>query len=264
MDRALLIASVFGPSAHNELWYRLQRRFIAENTDVAYDYRVFLNGVDPGGFDPAHIAHASAGNMGHSHALGKVLEAFRGDRHATYLVLDSDCFPILRGWHDVLTGTMKRFGKTLAAPFRCENLDVFPHPCACFLLDEALDDDRLTFDEQPATNLLGAEICDVGTGLRHMQDAVLPLLRTNVVNVHPVAAAIYHGMFYHHGAGSRGFTFRVSKRYAYNDHWWPPSRDLELGRSLLARLRRNPEAFLDCLRGDLAACGAVEGEEPAG
>jgi predicted O-methyltransferase YrrM len=43
--------------------------------------------------------------------------------------------------------------------------------------------------------------------------------------------------------------FRVSKRFSYNDHWWPPSCDDSLSGLLLQQLQKNPEAFLSQLTG---------------
>src|SRR2546425_2026497 len=47
-----------------------------------------------------------------------------------------DCFPVRKGWHDVLANQMHRFNKDFAAPVRAENLDLFPHPSAVFRSEE--------------------------------------------------------------------------------------------------------------------------------
>jgi hypothetical protein len=78
---------------------------------------------------------------------------------------------------------------------------------------------------------------------------LLPLLRTNVVNVHPVAAAIYHHLFYHHGAGSREFAFRILKAYQYYEHWYDSGAQRSHGEELLAALLRDPDGFVDMLMG---------------
>jgi hypothetical protein len=140
---------------------------------------------------------------------------------------------------------MARFGKLFAAPVRAENLDVFPHPCAVFLLDPIIDDPRLEFRAvAPIRNLLGIEVNDTGCATATMNDLLLPLMRSNVVNVHPIAAAIYHHLFYHHGAGSRGFAFRVMNKFAYHRHWWPAEAPEVVGDRLFHELVSEPEAFI--------------------
>ena len=69
------------------------------------------------------------------------------------------------------------------------------------------------------------------------------MIRTNRVNVHPIGAAIYYDMFYHHGAGSRQAYFRVTdgiKYYQYPQHqrWLNRAYDL---------LLENPDNFIASL-----------------
>ena len=86
--------------------------------------------------------------------------------------------------------------------------------------------------------------------MQSMSEDLLPLLRTNVVNVHPVAAAIYHNLFYHHGAGSRDFNFRVLKRFRYYAHWYNIDQQQQHGDVLLRALLEDPQAFVDRLMGE--------------
>lgn len=52
---------------------------------------------------------------------------------------------------------MNTYKKMLAAPYRTENLDLFPHPCATFLKGTFISDSRLCFDTGHETkNLLGS------------------------------------------------------------------------------------------------------------
>jgi hypothetical protein len=249
-ERPLAIVSVFAPSERNRSWYALQKRFIAKTTDVEYDYKVILNGVSPDGFEPGDIAIANPQNLGHGEALMQAVGRFREQRRRTYLLLDSDCFPVRAGWHGILTSQMARFGKQLAAPVRTENLDVFPHPCAFFILDEILDDPRLELRRAVfAKNLLGVDVTDAGAAVLAIGDRLFPMLRTNAVNLHPVAVAVYSHLFYHHGAGSRDFAFRVNKKFGYYHHW-PPEADTEaLGDRLFQELETDPEGFIARLMG---------------
>jgi hypothetical protein len=73
------------------------------------------------------------------------------------------------------------------------------------------------------------------------------MLRTNLVNYHPIAAGVYHHLFYHHGAGSRNFKFRLINKYGYYDHWWDAARDDELAEILRCTLFKNPQGFLKAI-----------------
>ncbi|MDW7773248.1 MAG: hypothetical protein SCH71_10200 [Desulfobulbaceae bacterium] len=252
-NKPLLILSIFAPSEHNGLWYDLQRRFISDTTLVDYDYRIYLNGVSSEGFEPDDVLKHSETNDGHKTALNYLLSYARQHHfYDNYLFLDSDCFPVGKNWHAGLTGQMKRFNKTIAAPVRTENLDLFPHPCAVFIAGEEIHNERIDFrDDMPIKNMLGIEVTDVGSAMYGM-DEVMPLLRTNVVNLDPVAAAIYHHIFYHHGAGSRAFNFRITNRYQYYDHWWRKDDKERLAKYLLRNLEKNPDKLFNILMGNRA------------
>lgn len=250
IQKSLLIASVFAPSSHNRDWFRLQKAFIEETTEVSFDYRLFLNGVDAADFDTAEIIHHNTDNLGHSVALKQVLNFFREHRYSAYLILDSDCFPVKRGWHRILIEQMRACDKSAAAIVRTENLDIFPHPSAFFLLEEAINDPQLDFGVSLKTRtLLGEEVSDVG-GTMQGWNRILPLLRTNMVNLHPVAAGIYHHLFYHHGGGSRDFNFRVLKRFRYHDHWYDMDRQEAHGAALYRALMSDPYGFIKYLMGE--------------
>lgn len=248
MDPRLLVVAIYAPSDLNAVWYRLQQRYLACTT-ADYTFKLMLNGIDAAPFAGADAIAASPENRGHAWALETVLEYFRQHLHAAYLILDSDCFPVTEGWRGVLDEQLRRFGKTFAAPVRTENLDLFPHPCAVYLLPDALATGGLNFGrgvDRP--NLLGEEVGDVGSAMTGIP-SLLPLLRTNARNVHPVAAAIYHHLFYHHGAGSRDFVFRVLKRFAYYEHWYDSWASEGHQADVLDALLDDPERFIGSLMG---------------
>lgn len=247
MSAPLLVTSIYAPSPENARWYELQRRFIARNTTVEHEFRVILNGVSARELPGADVSFANPTNEGHEKALGQLLASLHDQPHAWFLILDSDCFPIAPGWHEVLSAQLQRFHKSIAAPVRAENLDLFPHPCAVFFGAAALRSGLLDFSKSATRNLLGEEVVDVGTAMAGA--SLLPLLRTNAINLHPVAAAIYHHLFYHHGAGSRDFAFRVLRKFGYYDHWFDSQRGDEHQRYLLGELLRDPEAFVETLAG---------------
>ena len=245
--KPLLIVSIFAPSDLNQKWYSLQKRFIAKTTRISYDYRIILNGADTTVFDSKDILLNNGDNLGHSHALMQVVNYFRENPYDAYLILDSDCFPVWEGWHDVLLEQMQKFGKRFAAPVRAENLDAFPHPSAFFATAEGIRHPGLDFARHESVNLLGDKVVEVGGAMQAMNEHFLPLVRTNTLNVHPVAAGIYHHLFYHHGAGSRDFNFRILKRYDYYQHWFDNENREAQCRDLLNALMQDPDGFIQRL-----------------
>ena len=247
MKKPLIIASVYAPSYLNSQWYALQKQFIKKTTTVPFDYKIVLNGVNPDNFDADDILKVNKENEGHSYALGQLLDFFRENLYDAYLILDSDCFPVWNGWYEVLLEQMNKFNKIIAAAVRAENLDIFPHPSVFFVLGEGVHHSGLNFNLHKTVNLLGDEVVDVGGAMQNMRAEILPMLRTNVINLHPVAAAIYHHLFYHHGAGSRDFNFRILKRYDYYRHCVSNDDREEKCSWLLKELMRDPDKFIDKL-----------------
>lgn len=247
----LLVASIYAPSPHNVHWRVLQERFLQETAaGLALDFRYYLNGVDTtdlGGGDIRTLGHSET-NAGHPAALRAVLSELRRHEYDYYLILDSDCFPVRPGWLSILVEQMARFGKRFAAPIRTENLDLFPHPCAFLITGAAIHDPRLNFDSGHShPNLLHQPVADVGNAMLPLLPEILPLMRTNVRNRHPVAAAIYHHLFYHHGSGSRRFGCRLTNVYAYSAHWWDRSLDADLAATLMNELVADPTQYLAAL-----------------
>lgn len=247
----LRVASVYSASPHNLLWHALQQDFLRRNTlGVDFQFGVFLNGIeaDALGMD-TEIIGRSPDNIGHAAGLQQVLEHFRANatRADGYLLLDSDCFPVHPNWLAALRGLMSHHGKRYAAPIRFENLEPYPHPCALFMEGDAIDDPRLLFDATALTqNLLGAPTRDIGAGLQAIREDLLPLLRSNVRNPHPIAAAVYSHLFYHHGAGSRAFSFRAIDKHDYYaplQAFAPPAK----ADALLQELISDPHAFITSL-----------------
>ncbi len=244
----LLIASVYAPSPWNKEWYELQEKFLQEHTkDVSYEFGVLLNGIEPNELPhSANIIGKNPGNTGHSAAMRQLVDFFRESKGYThFLFLDSDCFPVHNGWFEILCAQMKKFNKNFAAPIRTENLDRFPHPCAFFSDATGISDERINFDiGHEDINILGEVVRDVGNAMVPLLPHILPMLRTNLTNYHPVAAGVYHHLFYHHGAGSRNFEFRIVDKYGYCDHWWNQAGDVALADAIRTALFDNPHHFL--------------------
>lgn len=248
-NNKLLIMSVYAPSELNEHWYRLQKKFIRKNTQLPYDFKIIINNVSSELFDEGEVVCTNDKNIGHPAGIVQMLDYMREhqESYSGFLILDSDCFPVRPGWHEVLNQQMQRFNKSLAAPIRYENLDMFPHPCVVYMNKEGLNNPKVNFNYKEVKNLLGDMIDEVGGAMCDLADDVLPLLRSNRINLHPVAAGIYHHLFYHHAAGSRGFEFRLIKMYDYCRHWIETESQVEFGEQLLDALVDDPDSFIDKL-----------------
>ncbi len=240
--------SVYAPSDYNHHWYKLQKEFIERNTTVSYDFKVIVNNIDTSLFEEEEIVKVNNENIGHPAGIRQIFDYMReNQQYSGYLLLDSDCFPVRIGWQDIITKQMAQFKKNLAAPIRFENLDFFPHPCVVYMNKNGVNNPEVNFDYSVVKNLLGDDIDEVGGNMVNVMDDVMPLLRTNRINLHPVAAGIYHHLFYHHGAGSRGFDFRLLKMYGYYDHWIDNNEQPNFGENLISLLRQSPESFVEKL-----------------
>lgn len=248
VNHKLLIMTVYAPSALNAHWYRLQKHFIEKNTLIPYDFKIITNNVNDSLFDDNEVFCVNNKNIGHPAAIKQMLYHMREqDSYSHYLILDSDCFPVRPGWHEILDQQMKRFDKSIAAPIRYENLDIFPHPCFVYMSQNGVNNPNVNFDYTEIENLLGDTIDEVGGAMCNVSNEVLPLLRSNRVNLHPLAAGIYHHILYHHAAGSRGFDFRLIKDYNYCSHWINNDTHNKLGADLFDALITDPDSFIDTL-----------------
>jgi hypothetical protein len=256
--KSLLILSAFGRVHYGDyaqregFWCACQQRFIAATTDD-YDHAVYLNRSDRQLFPGAIIVGENHGPhtvLEAQKTLRALLEFARSHPYAYYLILDSDAFPVRRGWLPLLL--QKMGARRFAAPVRYENLDTFPHPCALFIKGEAITD---AFDFAPSfqyRNLLGEPALDLGSALP--REHWFPLIRSNRCNVHPVLAAVYYDVFYHHGGGSRRVFLR-SVMQGYYEHLVGDADAEE--KQAFAALQQDPEGFIRRLRGiDMPATGS--------
>lgn len=245
----LLIVSTYGPDAIAD-WWSIQQDFIAKNTKN-YDFGVFLHNIaDDSPFRCHKIIGRAEGELLYTlpEMFHQIYHFFRQNPYKNYLLLDSDCFPVKKDWQDKLLELMG--DRWYAAPVRTDNLDTVPHPCALFIRGEHIHK-HLFYFRRPSvgrmTNLMGEEVQDIGTGFKTEVDGkavFFPLMRSNYVNVHPMLAAVYGDLFYHHGAGSRIPWFRST---AYWSKVLP--EQYKTGLNAYQRLINNPEGFLKRLRG---------------
>lgn len=209
-----------------------------------------LNGVAPKNIPQGtEIIDHSEINTGHSKGL-EVCRRWINNHHPNshILILDSDAFPIKLNWFEIITGLMNRYEKKIAAPVRFENLDLFPHPCAMLLAPNTINESWFSFaDDLPSKNLIGHDVSDVGSGMTDCLPKILPLLRSNAINPHPIACGIYQDCFYHHGAGSRDLRFRSVNRFNYLEGW--PTIGEITAQDLEQLIFNNTTETIDNLRG---------------
>lgn len=274
--KKLLIASTYydNPKApnSNKIWLKLQNHFF-EKFCPSYDFAVYLNGVkNKAMFDDYTVIGANDGPIepgkdaiaSHRAALRETISYFKATPgYEAYCILDSDCFPIRRGWYYELNNILIERGKKFAAVVRFENGETFPHPCAILIPKEFIQEDLIRFPADDMTthmNIIdGSPIRDTGScnSFYDKEGKFVghPLVRTNVVNVHPIFAGIYGDTFYHHGLGSRcknknDKIIEPVKTYRTKNYWGYHGRGFFNDVSTLFDLiSEQPENFIRRLRG---------------
>jgi hypothetical protein len=267
--KKLLVGTVYAPSSLNPLWLKLQRRYLDLTVGRPnYDHIVWLNRVDGDLFETAGVTVVGRGaaeqrsvSGEHSVGLSGLLDHFREgrNRYECFLALDSDAFPFRRGWIESLRALMagRQLGWTtqqaipqrfVATAIRTENLDVFFHPSVVFVDGLALraDPSCVEFRIEVVQNLMGVAFPDT---VLASKVPVLPLLRSNWWNPHPLLAGVYGDLFYHHGSGSREPNLRAATLGSW-DQYTPPLNHGELQRQLLDAVSRNTDGLLRQLTGE--------------
>ena len=190
----------------NADWVQVQREYLDRNMTDPFRLWMSLEGV-PESYHrfadevvPSFGKHA--GKLNHlATVIGEV-----ADPDDVIVFLDGDAFPIA----DPMPLVERALSATpLVAVRRDENVgDPHPHPCFCATTVgfwRSLPGDWS--NGAPWTNGAGEEISDVGGNLRwllqHRGHEWTPILRSNVVDLHPVWFAVYGDVVYHHGAGFR-------------------------------------------------------------
>jgi hypothetical protein len=195
-------------------WIEPQLRYLERN--LGQPYRVFasLNGIEDEAIRARfHVALDLPGT--HAEKLNELAGIVRLEAapEEGLLFLDGDAFPVrpCGQWLDRLVAS-----HPLAAVRRDENLgDQQPHPCFCLTTVgfwSQIDGDWR--EGGTWVNAAGQTTTDVGGTLLHqLADRGIewrPLLRTNTHNPDPLWFGVYDHRIYHHGAGFRTRTSRLS------------------------------------------------------
>lgn len=243
----ILIGSVFSESMDSSRLYEIQIRFLKKtiglfdhivctNSNYEFPYSEVLRDKLEVSLDHMHASRS------HSLGLNILLERFRHSDAEIFLLLDSDCFPIKNHWLDLLLESMEGFD--VAAPVRFENLEIHAHPCVHLFKRCVLD--KVEFRVSELRSIKGNIFWDTNSNV----DEFFPLIRTNVINMHPLFFGIYWDMFYHHGAGTRSSNSNPSSSFRAEDlSYYKNAMSYLEYRKFSDHFLSNPISFIMKLRG---------------
>ena len=275
MSKRLLVGSVYASSSQRQQeWFRLQSEYLAETTND-YDHVVVVNHTDTSAFDgKVKVIGSSGADPTKEHEsllhLGALLQLHKyflsvQDDYDCFLFLDNDAFPIRMNWEPLLLDKMlagNTIKKEIAVVVRPEICEFRWHASVLYATKPGLR--NLEFKFSPMDYLAGMGKDFLGN-IEHdihinyqstrLRSLVLPLMRTNQYNLHPVAFGIYYDMFYHHTFGSEhGLqqyvgpfeSLRNVGKYGYGDFY--ADKDYPY-REIYAELMADPTRFIAKLGG---------------
>ena len=236
----ILVGSTFIDGHESQLeWFNLQSKFLKATTRNFDQVIVVHDKSHIERFEDAEVLTGTTDGT-HLDGLSQLSECFksRRDRYDGFLFLDSDAFPIKRGWDRILPRKMAYYKTDIAAAQRHENLDpTIVHASILFVPSEQIDNISFELDLS-----IGFRICV--PEYESQGNKVLPLVRSNFTNIDPILCGIHYGMFYHHACGSREYRCRGTK---YWKGIMPFHRDVV---SLSKSLFEDPDEFLAKLVGE--------------
>ena len=290
--KKLLVASIYSSVSTNNGWYDIQRKFFDLTTED-YDFGVFCNRVDPKYFPGAIILgeHTSKSLKEHFDnedyqpddedlsyserrycydirvAYFKIMDYFRehADEYENFLLIDCDAFPVCPDWQNVLNSKLKTWKKWYATLLRSENFESYPWLGLMYIQNEYIHEDIPDWFPRKYENTWGDKFREFGTTrikTHHEGECIwYPLVRSNVLNLHPIRFGIYNHLFYHHMKGSWDKSDRqlnldpevtvnsIPEMYGYYDHYIPRKNHALIAEHCHERLIRDPENFICQLMG---------------
>lgn len=202
-------------------WIDLQLDYIERYTSE--DYRVYacLDRIDRSHFQRFHHAEHFGDGIAEEldHLAGMICH--EADPTDDLLVfLHGDTFPIV-DWVPEARAMLRR--RPLAGIRRDENLGE-PHPHACFTVTtpQVWKELNLTWAPGPEwTGTDGKQVTDLGAVLWERLEIArvgwVPMLRSNVRDLHPLWFGVYGDLVYHHGAAFRMPISRMDSAPSAND-----------------------------------------------
>jgi hypothetical protein len=248
--KKLLVGTIFiDDSPPQQTWLDLQLRYLAATTQDYDHVAVVSEGLTNDVFEKRTKVlvppdKEQKGSMAHHQSLNGLLDYFlqRQDQYENFLFIDGDAFPIRQNWLPALLSKMQPqdvFDSSGAAfPYqrgqdyevavilRSENLETRLHASVLFVRGPFLK--NINFELGVAgKDLLCREELDIylPTYQHERRHMAFPLIRTNQMNVHPVACGIYFDSFYHHCCGS-GRPLQLRSKGFYFQKILPPMEDL--------------------------------------
>lgn len=124
------------------------------------------------------------------------------------IVMDSDAFPIKKGWFEELLGAIVDDKYVLAGVWRDElskSIKPYIHPsCMCFSVKFVIENNlKLDYFEINNEFIKHDTLSSFTDKAEELKLPVLKWRRTNKNNFHRLMGGIYGDYLYHHGAGSR-------------------------------------------------------------
>ena len=244
----IMACTVASPTPRNEVWASLQSTFLDRTKFAEVHKHVVINGASPVPWldNGYKIISHWAYNKGHLQGLRSIIDNFKVSECDWLLILDSDAWPIRDDWFAICDKLMSEKGKEGCAAIRCENFDIFPHPCI-FLANKSLINRGAEFDLRTDINLLGNIVTDLAVSHVDFDNYFIPLLRSNKVNHHPLFGGIYNHLFYHHGAGSRLADLTRVGMSGMHDHYISNTSHAAVEAAMYSSLSTDPKSYLNKL-----------------
>lgn len=197
----------------------------------------------------------------HLNGLQSLLKLFRekSDEYEYFLILDSDAFPIKKNWLQSLLSKMNptyffdnngnylfqtKQELEVAVILRSENLETRLHASVLFARRNALPylDFSYASVGRDLLHHMEKDIC-IPAYQFERRNKVFPLIRSNKVNIHPLACGIYFDSFYHHAAGSR------DSLLVRGNNYWDAYYKVHMDHAFTSQLFDNPCQFVSMLAG---------------
>jgi hypothetical protein len=192
----------------DDRWVDIQLKYLEKFINSPYKVYAFLNGL-PRDHGSKYFYSSTEKIRSHPTKLNLLADmvALHSDSEDDWLIfIDGDAFPI----GDIVPFARDKLKEyPLLAIQRLENCgDIQPHPCFCLTTvkfwKEIKGDWHSGYEWQDA---LGRQVTDVGGNLlgtlEEKKIKWLPLIRSNVRDLHELWFGIYGDLVYHHGAGFR-------------------------------------------------------------
>lgn len=271
----LCVGSVFAADDDmGRMWLDLQLKFLQATTSN-FERVVTVWGGDQTGHFLESCDHVIAPvgdptGAGECHLWGlQHLTAYFKERQKNFdyfLYLDCDAFPIMVGWLPELAAQMQEqavfqdgmFSRMtgrnydIAAAVRSENLERRLHASALLVKQEALPNVSIE------ASLIGIDLIgNVESDIHlpeyegRLKDRAYAMMRSNKINLHPLACGVYYNMFYHHGCGARlAMKVRGYKKTNAQAYWGPFDLDTTLTVDYFTKqLTDDPAGFVSHLAG---------------